>query len=349
MNSFDKEKGLWLGTEFYAWNDLSDTAAFRAEVPEICRKWLRGDRFFDLKSSGSTGEAGTVHFDRDTLIYSAESSRKALQLGEEEHALCVIPPDKTGGLMLLLRCMHFNWDCTLLPPAADPFVLLPEDHSCTITSLVPYQLHNILQHPFSADKLSRFKLVLIGGASMDPTLLSKLEKLQPLFVHTYGMTETASHTALKRLNGPHPDAHFYPLPGTDIRLDERGCLDIRSIVTGLKWLHTNDQAVIHPDGGFDIRGRMDFVVNSGGVKINPEQVEAIIQNWMFEHGYTLNFYAGAEPDGVLGERLVLYCDQIPAWSLDDIPDSLFPPYHKPKAIRVKENLSRTDTGKILRK
>lgn len=349
MKFFETEKGIRTGDKFFTWNELKSISNWPAEVPDICRNWLQGKDSFELMSSGSTGEASTVVFSREALIRSVEASKKALNLGAYEHALCAITPEKTGGMMLLVRCMHLDLDCTLLRPASDPMESLSEDHPCTITSLVPFQLQRILLNPTSLEKLKRFKQVLIGGAALESSVLHQINEFQTEFIHTYGMTETASHIALRRLNGPHKEPYFYPMGGTMIRLDERGCLCVQSEVIDEKWICTNDQVAIHADGGFEVLGRADFVINSGGVKIHPERVEAILEEWMFKHGYRLEIMAAAEPDPLLGERLVLICTQQPPWQLNDIPDELFPPYHKPRALRVQVHLPRTDTGKLLRK
>ncbi len=124
--------------------------------------------------------------------------------------------------------------------------------------------------------LDGMQAILLGGGPIDEALHKAVGQLSAPVYHTYGMTETATHIALRRLNGPDPSDAFVPLPGVELARDDRGCLAIRGAVTAGAWLQTNDIVDLRPDGSFVWLGRWDNVINTGGVKVQVEQVEAAI-------------------------------------------------------------------------
>jgi o-succinylbenzoate---CoA ligase len=194
--------------------------------------------------------------------------------------------------------------------------------------------------------LSGVKNTIIGGAKLSSSLEEQCRQLSNAVYHTYGMTETCSHFAMRLLNTSRSEQHFRPLDGYHVSLDERGCLCVEGPVTNMKKLCTNDMAELYKDGSFDILGRIDNVVNSGALKLSPEILESRLAEKI---SGTAFFFAGL-PDEKLGERLVLLLEgneDIKPAVVEALND--FSTYEKPKQIFFLESFAYTETGKLNRK
>ncbi|MGB0851018.1 MAG: LytTR family transcriptional regulator DNA-binding domain-containing protein, partial [Bacteroidia bacterium] len=172
------------------------------------------------------------------------------------------------------------------------------------------------------------------------------EKRTTQFWETYGMTETASHIALKKIGY---DKHFRPQSGVNLQLSENQ-LTIR--IPELQFsIDTNDIAKIHGDG-FEIIGRADDVINSGGIKIHPTIIEPKIKSVFSSASINRNFYISSIPDKTYGQKVILVLEGEPlkneSFLLEAIKREL-PSYHNPKSILYVDSINRTDTGKLIRK
>jgi O-succinylbenzoic acid--CoA ligase len=198
----------------------------------------------------------------------------------------------------------------------------------------------------------RMRAILIGGAAVSAPLLRDLQTLHAAVYNTYGMTETVSHIALRRLNGPHASAYFVPFDDVKLALDERGCLTIRSILTRGVTIATNDRVELLADGRFRWLGRVDNVINSGGVKVQAEQVEAALHAILGEHR---RLVVGGVPDSVLGERIVAIIEgdeRVDSAETDlrqRLHQSNLHRYEIPRQIIFMQQLPETTTGKIDRR
>ncbi|MBC7425859.1 MAG: O-succinylbenzoic acid--CoA ligase, partial [Bacteroidia bacterium] len=220
-------------------------------------------------------------------------------------------------------------------------------HKFTFVSLVPLQLYEIFKNQESINKLNRFKNILIGGAEIDKQLELKVRQLHVTAWHTYGMTETYSHIALRKLNGSETTDYFTPMEGVIIKRDERGCLMIKAPVTNNEFIITNDLAEINNDGNFKITGRFDFVINSGGHKLQTEQLEKSIRELVLPF-HNLQFILTSVKDEKFGEKLVLLVGSSPVkllqndWKEYTLKEGS---YSIPKEIIFVEKIPFTETGK----
>ncbi len=200
--------------------------------------------------------------------------------------------------------------------------------------------------------------ILLGGGPIDDALNRAVEQLSVPVYHTYGMTETATHVALRRLNGPARSDAFVPLPGVELSLDDRGCLAIRGPMTAGAWLQTNDIVDLRGDGSFLWLGRWDNVINSGGVKIQIEQVEAVVAACQARRGELAwagrRFAVAGLPDARLGQVVTLVLEgaalAVPAEAA--IQDALrveLDRFALPRRFAYVPALPQTPTGKIDRK
>jgi O-succinylbenzoic acid--CoA ligase len=321
----------------------------KAFVEKVIADWNSRSESFNLQSSGSTGLPKTIALSRELLVWSAESTRIALQL--DRHILysvfCCLPVTKTGGFMQLIRALHFGWRIHFENPTSHPTEQMTMDTHVDLISLTPQQAQNSLA--IHAELLATAKAILIGGAPITSQLLKVItqftQKTKVNVWQTYGMTETASHIAIQKIG---QDTYFKPQPGVDISLDnDQLCIAISELNFYSK---TSDIATLHPDG-FELLGRADDVINSGGVKIHPAIIEPLISEQLLEAGIKRPFYLSKKTDKTLGEKAVLVMEGTPikegSFVLEMLKRAL-PPYHHPKEIVFVDHIAYTDTGKVKR-
>lgn len=336
------ETGVFLNNEFYPWSKLKTYPGDRS-VLRFCRDWLLGRDKFTRHSSGSTGTPKAVSLQRAQMLASAAATAKILKPASTDHILLNLDPDSIGGTMSLVRAMEWNLNLHVVPPEGNPMRLLDEIHPFTICSLVPLQLHDILQDTASRAKLNRFRIVLLGGAGIGPTLFAAIQELRPIVFHTYGMTETCSHIALRQLNRTGKQERFYPLEGVKLSLADDQTLVIDAPMAIHPSLKTNDLARLYPDSGFEILGRLDRTLISGGVKMQLDELEMLFAPLFPELSY---FLYGLE-DARLGQKMVLVLESHPfsTTELEKKLKDLAPPYKAPKAIIFAPRFERTSSGK----
>lgn len=267
------------------------------------KQWIN-DKPFTFLSSGSTGEPKAFEFKKEQLQSSAQLTIDALGLrNQNNHILLCLNSGFVGGAMMLARAFELDCEITLHEPNTKIIELLDPNHPYTFASFVPAQL---LSSGFDKDKFNRFRKVLIGGTHLSKALEKQLESLIPECYHTYGMTETLSHIALRRIG---IEDTFKLLPQTVLSINELGCICIKTRFNP-GWIDTHDIAELMADGSFKILGRTDFVINSGAYKIHPEQVEKEIEELNEKvkmiHG---DFIISSIKDVVWGEKCVLVLSQ----------------------------------------
>ncbi len=275
----------------------------------FCRQWLQGQERFSVNTSGSTGQPKPIVITRQQMIASARMTGRALDLQAGDKALVCLSAEYIAGMMMLVRGFVLGLELSVIAPSGNPLAGFSPDTHFDFTALVPLQLQKILtESPEKLPILNRMKAILVGGAPVSGALQAELQRVTAPLYHTYGMTETVTHIALRRLNGPQAGEAFIPLPGVETGLDERGCLTVKAAVTGGKTLHTNDLVELKRDGSFVWLGRIDNVINSGGVKVQAEKVEAALEKALlrFEGGRYAQrrFFVGPMEDPRLGQAVV---------------------------------------------
>lgn len=308
-------------------------------------QWLRGQQTFTLQTSGSTGTPKKLTFTREQMIASARATGQALGYNPGETTLLCLNAAFVGGIMVLVRGLVYGFKVVVAEPSSHPLQGLPFSFHIDHISLAPIQLAHITQMDL-AQVLQQAKTVLVGGAALHPGLAAQLAQVHPCAIYqTFGMTETLSHFALRRLNGPNPEEAYTPLPGVTIGQNEDGCLWVDTPVAGHR-LQTNDLVEIIGNQ-FRFLGRADAVINSGGIKIHPE----IVEQWVSIHLTSTASALIELPDNVLGTRAELIIESQPlrADELEKLESELrrqFTPYHTPKQIHFIEQLPRLASGKV---
>jgi O-succinylbenzoic acid--CoA ligase len=281
---------------------------YEAKVLDFIRQWLNGTQEFTLTTSGSTGPPSPIVLRRRQLEASARRTADFFDLGPGDRALVCLNCEYIGGMMMLVRGLERNLHLTIVEPHADPFAYVAENAEFDFSAFVPLQLKAVLAAGHAA-RLDKMKSFLIGGAPADAALTQELQPLKAAAWLTYGMTETCSHVALRRLNGPQAGPTFRVLPGIAAGQDERGCLTLRGDVTDDQLIVTNDVVQLSADAHtFEWLGRADFVINSGGVKVPAEKVELVLDVALAEIGASRRCFVAGQPDERLGEVVTAFIE-----------------------------------------
>ena len=271
---------------------------------------------------------------------SASMTGKFLNLTRGDTALLCLPIRYIAGKMMLVRASVLGLKLGLVKPGTN--LLQSITKPVVFSAMVPNQVFH------SIDQLAKVETLLIGGGPVSPEMEASLRSLPGRIFHTYGMTETITHVALRRLNGLDRQELFYALPGVSFSVDERECLVIEAPAIVRDKVVTNDLVALKSKSAFGWLGRYDHVINSGGIKIIPETVERKLAACISER-----FFVAGIPDPELGERLVLvveHAGDCEAWriSFREKARTLLPSYHLPKAIYCLGDFMATETGKTHR-
>jgi o-succinylbenzoate---CoA ligase len=336
---------------------------------DFCHHWLNGEPDFTVNTSGSTGTPKPIQLTREQMTASARRTGATLGLQAGQQALVCLPTRYIAGRMMLVRGFVLGLDMTVVEPASDPLAAVeptidplgtvaPDAHF-DFTALIPLQLQTLLAGPpYYHAILNRMQAILIGGGPVSPALLAQLQAITAPIYHTYGMTETVSHIALRQLNGPQASPAFRPLLGVQIGVDERNCLNICADVTQNQVVQTNDLVDLRADGSFIWLGRWDNVINSGGVKVQVEKVEHALEQVLHALDPKAlgkrRFFVGPLPDARLGETVTVVIEgtPLPAPQADAIRQHLgqmLDRYEIPRHFCYLPHLAETPTGKIDRK
>jgi len=328
----------------YLVNASFNGSSIDEEWSKIAHKWFR-EETLSLTTSGSTGAPERISLSSSLLLWSAHQTKEALTLHNEDVFHC-IPLSKVGGLMLFIRSLIFDWNVTFVEPSGDPMRNLGDQHTHTLISLVPYQLGQILKSEASKHKLSRFKTVLIGGASIPPWMESEITSdvwSDTRFFHSYGMTETASHIAVREVGSSKPGT-FTLVDGVKCRVDEYNRLSVEIPAVALS-INTNDLVEVH---GREITylGRDDDVVNSGGLKLHLGPLHQRLESVLQQSGAHSEFLLWKMPHDTLGEQLIFIGIQNEQEELiEELVRETLEPIEQPKKFFWIANFEYTASGK----
>lgn len=311
---------------------------FRQELFSFLAGWFDGEDTLLVHTSGSTGTPKEMRVEKGRMMASACLTCSFLGLREGETALLCMPLKYIAGKMVVVRSLVAGLDLLPVTPSGHPLKDLAE--APVFAAMIPMQVYNSLQVPGEKAVLRQIKSLIIGGGAIDDRLAEELQELPNAVWSTYGMTETLSHIALRRLNGSGASGWYTPFEGVDIRLSEDGTLVIHAPRVCEKELVTNDIAEMNGCGQFRILGRKDNTVNSGGVKIQIEQVEDALKGHIAQP-----FLVTSVPDEKFGEIIVLLIEGRIPENLDEIYERALPAYWRPKRIVRVSRIPLTGTGK----
>ena len=302
------------------------------DVNQFIADWFSSSDEMVLQTSGSTGTPKSISVKKEWMRNSAELTRKTFGLKKGDSALLCMPMKYVAGKMMVVRSLKLGLELKVIEPSSNPMKGITE--KIDFGAMVPLQLENTL------NDLDKIKTLIVGGGQVNPKLVEKLQNVSTQVYETYGMTETLTHVAIKPLNGPSKSDVFRALDDIHFELDARECLVIHATALNPEPIVTNDLVDLIDKNSFRWLGRYDNVINSGGIKIIPEVVEAKLSSIVPNR----RFFIAGKSDKSLGEKVVLVVEgksmDISCKSLDK--------FEQPKEIHFIPEFVETKSGKIHR-
>lgn len=329
--------------EMVRMNLPADNQSFRQELFSFLSEWFDPKSTLLVHTSGSTGKPKELWVKKENMMESACLTCSFLELQKEDTALLCMPLKYIAGKMVVVRALVAGLNLLPVTPSGHPLKGMTK--APVFAAMIPMQVYNSLQVPEERAILQQIKHLIIGGGAIDSKPAEELKTFPNAVWSTYGMTETLSHIALRRLNGAEASEWYTPFESVSIRLSQKDTLIINAPKVCDKVLHTNDIAELNNKGQFRILGRKDNTINSGGVKIQIEQVEEALK----DH-FHVPFMITSAPDVKFGEIVVLLIENNPQSGesyerIQKICKDVLPAYWCPKRIIPIESLPLTETGK----
>ncbi len=319
------------------------------EIPDFLRelylfykKWFDNNDNIDVKTSGSTGQPKTIRFKKWQLVRSAQQTGDYFQLAGMDNCLLCLPVQFIAGKLMVVRAMVYDLDLLVVEPSLKPLQGLGK--TVDFAAMTPQQ---VLVSINGKEDFSGVQSLIIGGGEVSRELVSKFQTISTSCYATYGMTETLTHIAVKQLNGTKAQDCFTCLPGISINTDSRSCLVINADYLDNE-IHTNDVVELLEENKFRWKGRIDNVINSGGIKIFPEQIEQELAPLI-----PAKYFIASMPDSFLGEKVILVIEGNELSGIDENfllkLKELLPRHHSPKEIFYLKQFTYTISGKINRR
>lgn len=306
-------------------------------------EWISDKETITVHTSGSTGKPKIIEQTKKHMVNSALMTQEYFSLSNKTNALLCLPVSYIAGKMMVVRAFVTGMNLITVEPTSTPFetIAIPI-HFAAIT---PFQLARSIS--IISDK--QINTILIGGGSISTSLEIQCQSLQTKLFASYGMTETCSHIAIRAINGINQSAYFESLKGIEINIDDRKCLVIHAPMVSSEIIITNDIVELIDNTHFEWIGRYDNVINTGGIKIFPEQVEKKLSAYISHR-----FFIAALPDNEL-EQIVSLFIEIDSFTneeekhLKQLLHSKLKKYEIPRRIILLKQFALSDSGKILKK
>lgn len=316
-----------------------ESGSLKDECNAFLREWENSSDEIILTTSGSTGVPKKLLVKKEWLMNSAQMTGYFFHLEADKTALLCMSPKYIGGKMMIIRALIHDMELLLAPVSSNPLKNW-KNKKIDFAAMVPLQIKTILKE--NPEKLDFIQQLIIGGAPLQNKEITALNQFATSVYETFGMTETLSHVALKNIKDE--KSVFEAIGDIKFSLVDN-CLQIHAPMLGHPFLQTNDVVDLLTEKSFIWKGRADFVINSGGVKIHPEEVEQMLERILPSDCY---FIYGI-PDKRLGEKVVLILEEgidFHSQKINSIFDHL--PYWKPKEIIYSSKIIRTPNNKINR-
>lgn len=319
---------------------LEQEEQYKKAIGDFILDWITTKDVVEVQTSGSTGVPKRINIKKQYMRNSALATAQYFNAFEKTSALLCLPVNFIAGKMMLVRGLVLGWHIDIVKPQSNPLEAVSQAYDfCAMT---PFQLEK------SLSKTHFLSTLIVGGGAISIPLKKQLQGLDTAIYETYGMTETVTHIAVRSVNPNVKIASAIPfttLSNVRLEQDKRGCLVINAPAVSKEAVVTNDLVKLLSDTQFMWLGRVDNVINSGGIKLYPEQIEnklgAIIN---------VNFFVAGVPDDTLGQRVALFVEQEKPFSFttDVVLEAVLDSYEIPKSIYTLARFMRTPNGKTQR-
>jgi len=307
-------------------------------LQDFLKQWYSDSLYIEIQTSGSTGKPKTIKVSKIQMLNSASATCKYFNLNEGDKILLCLSLDYIAGKMMVVRAIHSGLNLYYTIPDGNP--LKNTDQDFKFISMVPIQVYNTLQNHNETANLSKSSILLIGGSALNNELEEQLKNLPIETYVSYGMAETLSHIALRKISKEESNKFYRPLPGVKLNISEYGTLVIDAPQITESVIYTNDLAKLNHDGTFSITGRKDNVIISGGLKFHIEEIENELYKFIDPP-----FVITSVNDIKFGETIVLVVDK----DIDTkaITENMSE-FSTPKIIAKIKEIPLTSTGKVNR-
>jgi o-succinylbenzoate---CoA ligase len=300
-------------------------------VGNFLLNWFDESSFLEVQTSGTTGSPKLIRIKKQAMVNSALATGDFFKLQPGNKALLCLSADFIAGKMMIVRALILGLELDTVAASSSPLENISKEYD--FVAMVPLQVENSLR------QLNLVKKLIIGGASVNIFLRNKLKDLSVEIFETYGMTETITHIAAKPINND----NFKTLPNVTVSIDNRNCLIIKAPKILKEIIITNDIVDLISESEFKWLGRIDNVINSGGIKLFPEQIEEKLQNKILNR-----FFISGIKDDLLGQKIVLIIESKEVLVLDVEVFEELSKFEKPKKIFYVDAFEETASHKINR-
>lgn len=312
-------------------------------IDEFIAEWGNDRDYVVAHTSGSTGTPKEIRLLKADMKASALATNRRFGITDRSSLFLCLSVDYIAGKMMIVRSLLSGARLVVEKPSNRPLEHY-DGEPLSLVAVVPSQALWLAEHP---DRLRYVGKMIVGGGEVPETLRRRLAALGVEAYSTYGMTETCSHVALSRLADE--KIPYEAIAPTTFSVDDRGCLVIEAPQFSFGRLVTNDVVDLLSATSFFWKGRWDNVINTGGIKVFPEQMERKIGALPYGR-----YYISSRPSEKWGREVVLYLESSPLTdadraALDERLRSVLSPYEMPKAVITEERFEETSSGKIIRK
>ncbi len=314
-------------------NQLPNTTKEEQNIISFLQEWFDTKTYITVNTSGSTGTPKAIQLSKKSVLKSAELTCSFFNLNEKSGLLC-LPTNFIAGKLMLVRALVANMRLTFTVPSRNPLKHI--ENSIDFAAMTPMQVKTVLNE--NPNQLNLIHTLIIGGAPVDNQLRNQLKHYDTQCYATFGMTETITHIALQKIN--HTD-YYTALPSVHFTQTEDECLVIHAPHLEQQPIITNDKIELLSPTRFTWKGRKDNVINTGGIKIQAEQLEQKIALIIPQH----RFFIATEADEILGQRIILIVESS---TETEINFEALNRYERPKKIYTLPQFIETETGKIQR-
>jgi len=317
---------------------------WQKDIYAFILEWFDEKLHVQAKTSGSTGAPKPIDLEKEKMIQSAKMTGEFFNFEKGQTALLCLSPQFIAGKMMLVRAIIWQMQLICVEPDGHPLKEL--NQPIDFAAMIPLQVLNSIHN---TDQIQQIKSILIGGGAIDQKLNEQIQKLNTQFYASFGMTETLSHIAIKTLNGSNKSNTYKALKGITLSVDERNCLEIDAPKLLNKRITTNDIVKLISNSEFEWIGRHDHVINSGGLKLFPEQIEEKLISFIDEPFFLIGI-----PDEHLGEKMILIIEskdksELKKKKIQAKIDAYLEKFQRPRDIFFLSKFERTLTNKIQRK
>lgn len=317
------------------------------ELSGFLKEWYALADFVEVKTSGSTGTPKIIRLKKEFVAESAQRTLQFFQLKKDERILHCLPLKYIAGKLLAIRAILGELDLILVEPTTE-FSFLKNEKFC-FAAMVPNQVAKILNTKANpGELLENIEQLLIGGSAIPASLERDLQKVSTACYSSYGMTETATHIALRKINGVDSDGWYHCLENINVGLSAENCLKIFMPGLAEQPLQTTDLVELKDEKTFRILGRSDNVIISGGIKFSPEQIEKKMEPFLAEP-----FLISSLPHESLGEQLVLVVEgkesEVVRNQIKKICLQYLKKFEQPRQIVFVSEIPRNENGKFNRR